>query len=100
MIKGVFRMALTPEQIEWLHDHGKMPDWAYYQQNGKTAQENWEEQHRKIMERYRQREAEQRRQAEEKALEKKLEADLEKQIEKKLDKALEKALDDLLKGFK
>ena len=92
-------MALTKEQIEWLHDHGKMPDWAYYQQNGKSAQANWEEQHRKIMERYRQREAEQRRQAEEKALEKKLEADLEKQIEKKLDKALEKALDDLLKGF-
>ena len=64
-----------------------------------TAQANWEELHKKIIERYRQREAEQRRQAEEKALEKKLEADLEKQIEKKLDKALEKALDDLLKGF-
>ena len=92
-------MALTKEQIEWLHDHGKMPDWAYYQQNGKSAQENWDEQHRKIMENYRQREAEQRRQAEEKALEKKLEADLEKQIEKKLEKALEKALDDLLKDF-
>ena len=93
-------MALTLEQIEWLHDHGKMPDWAYYQQNGKTAQENWEAQHKKIMEQYRQREAEQRRQAEEKALEKKLEAELEKQIEEKLGKAVEKALDDLLKGFK
>lgn len=93
-------MALTPEQIEWLHDNGKMPDWAYYQQNGKTAQQNWEAQHRKIMEKYRQREAEERRKAEEKALEKKLEADLEKQIEQKLEKALEKALDDLLKGFK
>ena len=85
-------MAYTKEQIEWLHDNGLMPDWVYYQQNGKTAQENWNEQHRKITERYRQREAEQRRQAEEKALEKKLEADLEKQIEK--------ALDDLLKDFK
>ena len=31
-------MALTPEQIEWLHDNGKMPDWAYYQQNRATAQ--------------------------------------------------------------
>ena len=93
-------MAYTKEQIEWLHDNGLMPDWAYYQQNGKTAQENWNEQHRKIMERYHQREAEERRQAEEKALEKKLEADLEKQLEKKLEKALEKALDDLLKDFK
>ena len=80
-------MALTPEQIEWLHDNGYMPDWAYYQQNGKSAQENYNAQHKKMMEQYRQREAEQRRQAEEKAL------------EKKLDKALEKALDDLLKDF-
>ena len=43
-------MAYTKEQIEWLHDNGLMPDWAYYQQNGKTAQENWNEQHRMIME--------------------------------------------------
>ena len=101
ILKGeLFEMAFTPEQIEYLHSTGQMPDWVYYQQNGKSAQENWNEQHRKIMENYRQREAEQRRQAEEKALEKKLEADLEKQIEKKLEKALEKALDDLLKDFK
>ena len=93
-------MALTPEQIEWLHDHGKMPDWAYYQQNGKSAQANWEEQHRKIMERYTQREAEARRKAEEKKLEAELEKKLEAELEKKLEKALEKALDDLLKGFK
>ena len=72
-------MAYTLEQIEWLHNNGWMPDWAYYQQNGKSAQANFAEQQRKIME-----------------MEKKVEAE----IEKKLDKALEKALDDLLKGFK
>lgn len=93
-------MAFTPEQIEQLHNSGKMPDWFYYQTNGKSAQHNWEEQHRKIIEGYRQREAEKRRQAEEKAREKKLEAELEKELEKKLEKALEKALDDLLKDFK
>ena len=80
-------MAFTLEQIEWLHDNGWMPDWAYYQQNGKSAQANFAEQQRKIME-----------------MEKKVEAEMEKkveaEIEKKLDKALEKALDDLLKGFK
>jgi len=27
--------------IEWYHDNGYMPDWAYYQQNGKSAQENY-----------------------------------------------------------
>ena len=36
-------MAYTLEQIEWLHDNGKMPDWAYYQQNGKSVQANFEE---------------------------------------------------------
>ena len=89
-------MALTPQEIERLHRSGKMPDWVYYQVNGKSAQENWEEQHRKIIEGVRQREAEKRRQAEEKALEKKLEAEIEKQV----GQAVEKALDELLKGFK
>ena len=93
-------MAYTQEQIEWLHDNGKMPDWAYFQQNGKTAQQNYVEATRrakeKILKRYREQQAEARRKAEEKELEKKLEAELEK----KLEKTLEKALDDLLKGFK
>ena len=92
-------MALTPEQIEWLHDNGKMPDWAYYQQNGKSAQANFEEQTRKfradcikrIQEQERRKEEERRRKEEEKALE----AD----IEKKAEAAIEKALDELLKDF-
>ena len=37
-------MAYTKEQIEYLHDSGKMPDWAYYQQNVATAQENYNRQ--------------------------------------------------------
>ena len=43
-------MAYTLEQIEWLHNNGWMPDWAYYQQNGKSAQANFAEQQGKIME--------------------------------------------------
>ena len=34
-------MAYTLEEIEYLHDTGKMPDWIYYQQNGKSATENY-----------------------------------------------------------
>ncbi len=93
-------MALTPQEIERLHNSGKMPDWIYYQVNGKSAQENWEEQHRKIIERYRQREEEARKQAEQKKREKDLEKQIEKQIEKELEKTVEKVLEDLLKGFK
>ena len=92
-------MALTKEQIEWLHDNGKMPDWAYFQQNGKTAQHNYTEATRlakeRIMKQYEEQQAEARRKAEEK----KLEAELEKKLEKQLEKTLEKALDELLKDF-
>ena len=88
-------MALTPQEIERLHNSGQMPDWIYYQVNGKSAQENFEAQHRKMMEQYKQREEEARRQAEQKQFEK----DLEKQMETKLEKTLEKVLEDLLKDF-
>lgn len=30
-------MAYTREQIEQLHDRGKMPDWVYYQTVNKPA---------------------------------------------------------------
>lgn len=33
--------AITNFEIEYLHQIGKMPDWAYYQKNGRTAQENY-----------------------------------------------------------
>lgn len=29
--------------IEKLHNSGKMPDWYYYQVNGRTFQENYDE---------------------------------------------------------
>lgn len=93
-------MALTPEQIEWLHDNGKMPDWAYFQQNGKTAQQNYTEATRRAKEKILKRYEAQQEEARRKAEEKKLEAELEKKMEKQLEKALEKALDDLLKDFK
>ena len=37
-------MAFSKEQIEYLHNTGKMPDWVYYQQNGASAQENYNRQ--------------------------------------------------------
>ena len=85
-------MAYTIEQIEYLNNRGLMPDWAYYQQNGKSAQANFNEQTMKFIEDHRRRrEAEKQRKEEEKALE----AEIEKQVEK----AIEKALDELLKDF-
>ena len=35
---------LSPSMVEIYHNKGWMPDWAYYQQNGKSAMENYAEQ--------------------------------------------------------
>ena len=32
---------MTKEEIEQYHNSGLMPDWVYYQVNGKTVQENY-----------------------------------------------------------
>lgn len=32
---------MTKEEIEYYHNSGLMPDWVYYQVNGKTVQENY-----------------------------------------------------------
>lgn len=34
-------MGLSKEEIEYLHDKGKMPDWAYYSQNGNSLEMNY-----------------------------------------------------------
>ena len=77
-------MAYTKEQIEYLHDSGKMPDWAYYQQNGATAQENYTRQiqafRNRMLERYQ-------------------EEQQEKEIEKQIEDKLEEILEDLLKDL-
>lgn len=88
-------MAYTLEQIEWLHDHGKMPDWAYYQQNGKSATMNLYEQTKKFKDRVMREEKERQERAEAKRKEK----DIEKEIEKQLGEQVEKILEELLKGF-
>ncbi len=31
---------ISNELLEYLHKSGQMPDWAYYQQNGKSVNKN------------------------------------------------------------
>ena len=92
-------MSLTLQEIEWLHDNGKMPDWAYYQQNGKSAQENFNLQRKKILAEIEQREAERRKREQEAQERKKLEKELEAQVQEQVEQAIEKALAELLKDF-
>ena len=80
------------EYIEYLHNSGKMPDWYYYQVNGKTFSENYIEQ---LNKRKADRELEKykaRRKAE-------IDAEIEKQIEEELTPKIEAALNDLFKDW-
>ena len=84
-------MAYTLEEIEYLHDTGKMPDWIYNQMNGKTLQENYNSIVRKREVEFYKKLKEQERQKQQK--------ELEAEIEKQAEKAIEKALEELLKDF-
>ena len=81
-------MAYNKELIEYLHDSGKMPDWAYYQQNGATLQENYIRQINEIDNRTIEKIKLERQQKE-----------LEKQLEKQLEDKIEEILEELLKDF-
>ena len=93
-------MAFSKGMLEYLHDSGQMPDWAYYQQNGKSASENLqdallrEQRQRFIRRRQEQELAEYKR-----SREKEIDEELEKQLEEKLGDTLDKVLYDLLKDF-
>ena len=65
-------MAYTPEQIDRLHDMGYMPDWVWVQQNGRSAQQNFEYQRRKIYNQIAEREAAKRREEAKKEMEKQI----------------------------
>lgn len=43
---------MNQEQLEYLHESGKMPDRYYYQQNGGTAQQNYNRQRKNLLKRY------------------------------------------------
>lgn len=89
-------MAYSKEMIEYLHDTGKMPDWVYYQQNGKSLQENYNAQKLKQQKQIEELLNARSRREEEARAEKELEAE----IEKKVSDALENALEELLKDFR
>ena len=80
------------QEIERLHKSGQMPDWYYYQVNGKSAAENLWEQHQKIIDKQRKREQ----------IDRELElykARRKAEIDAELEKEIEKVLDDLLKDW-
>ena len=99
-------MAFTRQELEFYHDRGLMPDWAYYQQMDIPPEKKLEAQTRAFTEKAlaemnarEEREAKKRMEQQEKKKAQEQEKELEKELEKSLDKALDKALDKLLKDF-
>lgn len=82
-------MALSKEDIELLHNAGKMPDWIYYQQNGKSASENYRAQKMKLKEQI---QAAQNAVKAQQAAEESAADQVKKVLETELEKALEKIL--------
>ena len=78
-MKGFF--MFSKEQIDFLHDTGKMPDWAYYQQNRNSIAENYKEQKAKIYREIRQ-----------DTVQKLQETEIEKYIEEDISNIIQKAL--------
>lgn len=83
------------EFIERSHREGSMPNWIYYQLNGKSLQQNYDDIRRKRAADELKLLADRRRQQEEEAERKKLEKEIDQQVEHAVDKALE----DLFKDF-
>lgn len=79
-------MELTQQEIEFWHNKGAMPDFAYYQLNGKSPLENYLAQKRKMQDKF--------------AHQKKFEDMVQAEVEKELQPTVEKALDQILKTLK
>lgn len=65
-------MALTPEQADYYHDRGMMPDWIWVQQNGRSAEWNYQYQKNKFNKEIEEREAAKKREAAKREIEKQL----------------------------
>ena len=85
-------MSMTKEEMEYYHDIGLMPDWAYNQQRGLTLEEAYDEYQKK-------KSIENQRLLRERAEQKQLEELVLKEVDKKVEEEVGKALDDLFKDF-
>lgn len=65
-------MAFTPEEADFYHDRGMMPDWAWVQQNGRSPQWNYEYQRKKFLREIEEREAAKRREEAKKEIERQI----------------------------
>lgn len=78
----------SKEEVERIYKAGKMPDRYYYQLNGKTAGENWKDQHSKIQKNVAEYLEKQRQQK-----------TISAQVEQQIEPLIENTIEELLGGF-
>ena len=81
-------MAYSLEQVESFHNQGVMPDWIYYQLNGKSLQENYQDVIHKMQQDFRKKQQEELQNQE-------IEKEVSEYVEKSLDNILDKLLKDI-----
>ncbi|MBR5599263.1 MAG: hypothetical protein IKW39_04405 [Alphaproteobacteria bacterium] len=89
-------MAFTPEQADYYHDRGMMPDWAWVQQNGRSPQWNYEYQKAKIYRELEEREAAKRREEAKKEIERQLLEAIVSTMEQGSEMVADAAADDIV----
>lgn len=65
-------MAFTIDEINYYHDRGQMPDWAWVQQNGRSPEWNYNYQKQKMYAEMRKREKAKQREEAKKQIEKQI----------------------------
>ena len=78
---------MTKEEIEYYHNSGLMPDWIYYQVNGKTAEENYRDISMKRNKEYR-----------DLIIDRELEDSISKRLEETIDNCLDNIISKLCKN--
>ena len=89
-------MAFTPEEADFYHDRGMMPDWAWVQQNGRSPQWNYEYQRKKFLREIEERKATKAREEAKKKIEQQILDAITLTMQQGSEQVAEAAADDII----
>ena len=92
-------MAFTPEEADYYHDRGMMPDWAWLQQNGRSPEWNMEYQRKKMYRQIEEREAAKRREEAKKEIERQILEAIVMTMEQGVGTVADAAADDIVNSI-
>lgn len=82
---------MTQQELDYLHNQEKIPDWWYYQKSDKPIWMKWQEQTDKFNKEVEQRQAKKKEREEEQRQ--------EEEIQKQVETMIEETINDLFKDF-